>query len=349
MFEKRDWLDLPMDLVTVITKKLRDLPDFTRFRAVCQTWGSTPLYACPPQLPWLLEWQQGEEPFAPVLEREQRFYSLSSGETGTIHVEETHWEKEYRGHCQGYLLLLHASDGLSLFNPLTKDEISLPLIYVNFHWPVGTSANQTRNEVVVVDRNFSEPKEKEMWVYHHPDNKEWVSMDGFFNNCCYWNGMFFSTEGSEDTYVFNVTSKKLLHKIPPPEGEIVSVGSQVSVNAYLVESRKEILRVSWHIDWYNYMHEVREPIFHFYRLDFHGVKGHPCWVKVSGIGDQMIFLDELNGFSISAKPFAGFQGNCIYFIHPRLRKPHRYDIKAGTVEPMPCPFEECTWFLPGLQ
>lgn len=347
MSERRDWLKLPMDLVPDITKKLPDLPDFTRFRAVCKTWGSTPLSSCPPQLPWVLEWQAGD-PFAPVLEREQQFYSLSSGETGTICIDESHWGKEYRGPCWGYLLLLHGKDefrGLSLFNPLTKAEISLPLISINYHWPVWTSANQTANEVMVVDRNLFEPEEIGMWAYYRPDINKWISVEGIFRNCCYWNGMFFSTEGCEDTKVFHVNSKKLLHEIPPPEDEIASRDSWVS--AYLVESSEEILRVSWYIDWNN--NKVKESVFRIHRLDFQGGNGRPCWVKINSIGDQMIFLDELNGFSISAKPFPGFRGNCIYFLHLWLKKPHRYDIETGTVETVPCPFELGSWFVPSLQ
>ncbi|KAJ4764983.1 F-box protein skip23 [Rhynchospora pubera] len=347
--EARDWSDLQMDLISLITKKLCDLPDFTRFRTVCKTWSSAPPSGCPPQFPWLLEWQ-GEEPFTLVLKREQKFYSLFSGETGKIRIDECHCGKEFRGPCQGYLILLQRQgeySGISLFNPLTKDEISLPPLPFGLHWPVYTNINQTGKEVVVVDQDLFKPGEKGKLGYHRADNNEWIHVEGEFRNCCYSYGMFFSTKAGRETEIYNLTTKKLLHKVPPPEGEIESQGSSVSASVYLVGSSEEILRVSWYMDWNK--GRVEESVFHIHRLDIHGAKGHPFWVKISSIDDRMIFLDEFNGFSISAKPFTGFQGNCIYFLHHWLQKLHRYDIKSGIFETVPCPFEECTWFVPSLE
>jgi Protein of unknown function (DUF295) len=343
MSERMDWLNLPIDLISEITKKLPDICDFARARAVCKTWGSIPLYGTPPQLPWLLE---RRNPLIPVLEREQRFYSLSSGETGTISVEETHWGKKFKGPCRDYLPLL-AEDGVSLLNPLTRAEISFPPIPIGYHWPIWIRADRTANEVMCVFRDLFQPKDRGIWAYHHPRSNEWVSVKGIFRSCCHCNGMFFCTEEGEDTKVFDVNSKKLLHEIPPPESEIALPDSQVSVIAHIIESSEEILRVSWHIDWLN--DKVEESVFHVHLLDFQGGKERPRWIKINSIGDRIIFLEESNGFSISAKPFAGFRGNCIYFIHRWLRKPHRYDIETGTVEKMPCPFSRASWFIPSLQ
>jgi Protein of unknown function (DUF295) len=343
MSERMDWLNLPIDLISEITKKLPDICDFARARAVCKTWGSIPLSSAPPQFPWVLEWKNS---IIPVLERDQRFYSLFSGEIGTISVEESHWGKKFRGHCRDYLPLL-AKEGVSLFNPLTRAEISFPPISIDYHWPIWISANRTANEVMFVSRNVYEQGGRGIWAYHHPDSNEWVSVKGIFKSCCYYDGMLFCTEEGEDTKVFDVNSKKILHEIPPPENEIALLDSEVSVTAHIVESSEEILRVSWNIDWLN--GRVEKSVFHLHLLDFQGEKERPRWIKINSIGDRIIFLEESNGFSISAKPFAGFRGNCIYFINRWLKKPHRYDIETGTVEKIPCPFARASWFLPSLQ
>jgi Protein of unknown function (DUF295) len=343
MSERMDWLKLPIDLISEITKKLPDICDFARARAVCKTWGSIPLSSAPPQFPWVLEWQN---PLIPVLERDQRFYSLSSGETGTISVEESHWGKKIRGPYRDYLPLL-AEKRVSLLNPLTRAEITLPPIPIDCHWPIWISANRSANDVMVVFQNVFEPGKRGIWAYHHPDNNKWVLVKGIFISCCYCHGMFFSTQVGEDTKVFDVASKKLLHEIPPPESEIATVDGQISVVAYIVESSEEILRVSLYIDRHDY--KVEESVFHIHLLEFQGGKERPRWVKINSIGDQIIFLEEINGFSISAKPFAGFRGNCIYFIHGWSNKIHRYDIETGTMETMPCPFAMGCWYIPSLQ
>lgn len=52
--------------------------------------------------------------------------------------------------------------------------------------------------------------------------------------------------------------------------------------------------------------------FVIYRLENYDPEPH--WTRLSEIGDIMLFLDEYNGFSLSANNDEKFRGNCIYFI-----------------------------------
>ncbi|XP_078153685.1 uncharacterized protein LOC144548845 [Carex rostrata] len=72
---ERNWSELPEDILHLFAKKLHDISDFIRFRAVCKRWQlSAPVTDPPLQLPWLLEHRQQEHHENGIM----RFYCLSS-------------------------------------------------------------------------------------------------------------------------------------------------------------------------------------------------------------------------------------------------------------------------------
>ncbi|KAJ3686899.1 hypothetical protein LUZ61_016063 [Rhynchospora tenuis] len=322
--EERDWSEIPAELVHLIAKKLPDLVDFIRLRAVCTSWrSSAPLSDPPHQFPWLLE--QFDRGSFSSLRRKQRFYSVSSGETLTIPIKSRKVKLQNfirRGVYSGYLPFSDESGKVfSFFNPLTKDHFSLfPMYYgLDTPWMVWTGSNPIRNRnIVVVDQNLE-------WAFYDPSSSKWVEKLGFFYNCCYWQGLFFSTRVDKDTEVFDVQSRELLHKIPPPKIESMlnwfdrdGIALQVT-RSYLVAL-----------------------------VDSERAEDKSCWYRIGDISDQILFLGEMDGFSMTAKPSIGFKKGCIYFIDPYENKPYMHDVLAGTVERLPCPFQKCTWFLPGL-
>ncbi|KAJ3686894.1 hypothetical protein LUZ61_016058 [Rhynchospora tenuis] len=359
--EERDWSALPSELVHLIAKKLPDLVDFIRLRAVCTTWrSSSPLSDPPHQLPWLLELSDTEYGNFNTLRERQRFYSVSSDETLTISL--TNKKPELRnfvlgGVYSGYLpFSYYREQTLSFFNPLTGDSFSLPPThgFILSPWMVWTGTDPIRSRsIIVVDRDLEVVNEMGEWAFYDPHTNKWVEHEGFFYHCCYWQGMFFSTRVQEPTQVFDAHSKELLHEIPPPEIESTENWydeddiARYLRKSYLVVSSGVILRVVWHLD-YRDDKTIEESVFYIYRLDFERANDKSCWVQIGDIGNQILFLCEMNGFSMPATPSAGFREGCIYFIDPWNNKPYMYDIFAGTVESVPCPFEECTWFLPGL-
>ncbi|KAJ1692748.1 hypothetical protein LUZ63_009446 [Rhynchospora breviuscula] len=350
--KERDWSEVPPELLHVIAK-LPDLPDFIRFRAVCDTWRlAAPLSDPPHHLPWLLELfgRDYQLPGQAVirlikyhgLRKRQRFHSLSSGETLIIpfrnKTPELRTFVKRRGLHIGYLPFHERSSTLSFFNPLTRDLFSRGKYFLP--WMVWTGTDPICNRTIIVG-----------------DSKETkVENAGDIFPCCYWHGMLFSTSNCKTTRVFDAQSKELLREIPPPDIESKKIwfdedGIHIAhfiMASFLVVSSGVILRVVRHRK-YGYKKPIGELGFSVYRLDFERANEKSCWVQIDNIGNQILFLDKTNGFSATARPSAGFREGCIYFVdYYKDERPYMYDILAGTVERVPCPFENCTWFLPSL-
>ncbi|KAJ3686897.1 hypothetical protein LUZ61_016061 [Rhynchospora tenuis] len=353
------WSELPSELLYLIVQKLPDLPDLIRLRAVCSAWrSSVTLSDRPHQFPWLLElFDRGS--FS-SLRRKQRFYSVSSGETLTIHLKNKKQKPQNFIHGEVHIGYLSFSDEsgkvLSFFNPLTKDDFSLPPMYDGraTPWMVWTGSDPIRNRSIgVVNRDLKRTDDWFGWAFYDPRSSKWVEYVDYFNNCCYWQGMFFCSFLYETIDVFDVQSGELLHEIQPPKIESPqhwidrdNIARQVR-RSYLVVSLGVILKVLWFTDYWEEK-PVEESVFHIYRLDFERADEESCWEQIGDIGDQILFLGEMGGFSMTARPSIGFKKGCIYFIDPEDNKTYMHDILAGTVERLPCPFEKCAWFLPGL-
>lgn len=351
------WSDIPSDLLYLIAKKLPYLLDFIRFRSTCKSWHSLiPISDSPLRFPWLLEFHQTPSDPISAPTTSLRLHSLSSGETLTIPIKRSNW---FRGTSHHYLPIFDDRTGtISLINPLNNDEFVPPPIHdphgLFSPWMVCTETGPVHDRrILIVDHHSNYMKNQVgLWAIYDPHHGKWNEERGSFNNFCYYQGMLFSTHFGSETKVFHVSSKKLLYKIPPPEDEMWNVhpprdyhgSSWLFKKSYVVESCREILRVYWY-----YAKEILvKSVFHIYRLNFEGVDRQPRWVKVSDIGDQILFLEVKNGFSMIAAPATGFVGGRIYFIDPCDGAPYVHDIAAGTVETVPSPFKKCTWFVPGL-
>jgi F-box domain len=73
-----DWSELHQELVYLISKKLPDLSDFVRLRAVCKRWRSAvPRFDPSPRFPWIYQHRNS-------LESDFDFYSLPHAKTITF-------------------------------------------------------------------------------------------------------------------------------------------------------------------------------------------------------------------------------------------------------------------------
>ncbi|KAJ4779604.1 F-box protein skip23 [Rhynchospora pubera] len=122
--EFRDWANLPLEMVELISKKVKYIVDYIRFRAVCSTWRSVPCpkqHRLPPQLPWLM------------LPYDGSIYKNND----EVHFFYDVWESKMRklyfladtccASYHGWLLLVsYKGRDVSLLNPLTQSEIKLP-------------------------------------------------------------------------------------------------------------------------------------------------------------------------------------------------------------------------------
>ncbi|KAJ1701829.1 hypothetical protein LUZ63_001608 [Rhynchospora breviuscula] len=351
-----DWSMLPPELLQTIARKLPDISDFVKFRAVCTTWRS--VSDPPPQLPWFLEVKGGGyllENFTGNL----RFYSLFSGKIHTIPSPKSsgNW---VRGPAHDYIALYNAkSCRISLLNPLTGRKVVIPFLDIDMPHPVWVGPDPIKSGEPVVLSGKSADFETGFLALYQPVQREWVVIEEpclCSLGCCYFNGMLYVNEEvteTGDTKVIDTVTQKVVHVVPPPPEDDYECDAIMSV-MYLLHSGGDILQVVLH---YNDLLEA-DCHFHIHRLDLQsGNGGKPCWVKISSIGDQILFLDRDNGFSLSCRDFSGFRGNFIYFIKRHrdvdvrsLSLLCRYDIEEARAEPLNCPFVKGgTWIVPSLR
>ncbi|KAJ3668608.1 hypothetical protein LUZ61_022562 [Rhynchospora tenuis] len=130
--EFRDWAHLPVEIVEVISEKVKSITDYVRFRAVCSPWRSASLSQprhLPPQLPWLMiPYMPNPERFPPDKKDDgiRLFYDHWESKMRKLHLPETIGMMccaNYRG-----WLLLVAPEGKEVFllNPLTRVRVQLP-------------------------------------------------------------------------------------------------------------------------------------------------------------------------------------------------------------------------------
>ncbi|XP_078153683.1 putative F-box/kelch-repeat protein At5g24040 [Carex rostrata] len=324
---ERNWSELPQDIIHLFSKKLPDISDFIHLRAVCKSWQlSVPVTNPPLQLPWLLERrQEGENPII-------RFFCLSSGKVHTIACPSSCHVRLY-GPGGRYLLAYHVGNNERyLLNPLTSDQIHVPDGFLPEN--IGLDKINGGN-VVVVSRNTN------MMGFWQPEADDWVYVEGvgnWYSGNAYYMGQYFSHDKYTGiTNVIDIATKKMAYQVAPPEG----TNTLLKGRTIIIESGGKILRL--------FHHSKTEPChFDIYCLHFSDGERNPCWMKITNIGDQMLFLQYYRGLSVCASNFPGFEGNCIYFLK-KGRYLCRYDIGNGTTEVLRCPFDLVgTWFVPSL-
>ncbi|KAJ4821604.1 F-box SKIP23-like protein (DUF295) [Rhynchospora pubera] len=347
-----DWSGLAPELLQTIARKLPDISDFVKFRAVCATWrSSAPVSDPPPQLPWFLQ-----QPFEDESDDHLSFYSLFSGKLHTISSRNSSGN-ELIGPAHDYIVLYDwTSHQISLLNPLTDTKVVLPFLDIappRLLLQVGPDPIH-RGECVALTDNLS------ILALFKPAENEWVVIKepSFLGRNAYYNGMYFIHDHFGVTKVVDTVNRKVLHVIPPsPESSIKEVYNSAWGEKYLVQSAGDILQVCLH-DFE--LHPVTDCQFHICKLEGLSSEngGKPHWVKVSSIGDQILFLDDNNGFSLSCRDFSGFRGNSIYFIKWQANHVYdqprsvlcRYDIEQARAEPLTCPLTKGgTWIVPSLR
>ncbi|XP_078172195.1 putative F-box/kelch-repeat protein At5g24040 [Carex rostrata] len=338
---ERNWSELPEEILHLFSKKLPDISDFIRFRAVCKSWQlSAPVTDPPPQLPWLLELRSREQRESTII----RFYCLSSDKVHTISCPGSHLAF-LKGPAFRYLLAYHLrSFEMHLINPLTHDQIPVPFVNLCASPDyIGPDPIQGDDIVVIISGDPEDPMEQneppKVMAFWRPMAEYWNYIEGVGDSGnTFYMGQYFGNDLETGvTTVHDIATEKLVYQVAPPEGtDPLDEGCTI-----LVESGGKILRL------FQY-YEDDQCHFDIYRLYFGDGKGKPCWVKITDIGDQILFLQHYRGLSFCASNFAGFKGNCIYFLKDKQYL-CRYDIGDGTTEVLPCPFDSLeTWFVPSL-
>ncbi|KAJ3700212.1 hypothetical protein LUZ61_003917 [Rhynchospora tenuis] len=358
--EERDWTCLPPEMLILIAKCLREISDFVGFRIVCHAWrSSTSIADFPMEFPWILD-GPCNQPFHPG-DPNSRFYSLLFNKTYTITAPTSLDKKTLSGPCShGYMpTLLQGSFGfrpISLLNPLTNHEIPVPAYpYVyDCHW-IGPRQNQIGEYVIVWYGQSHYHNPNPILFFCHPGQNNWhrLNLGSDYRDCrhFYLKGMLFSVQrGTGVTKVTSITdSATLAYVVPPVEGYSAEGSRQ-----YIVEdSLGDILRISR--KYCSFPFNIRLDVYRLHVLNKND--SSPCWVKVSSIGNQAIFIDMDNAFVLRADELSDIKKNSIYLLmqiflglhSPPCYRADRIDIETGASEYLPCPLEKPkSWFLPNL-
>ncbi|KAJ3686489.1 hypothetical protein LUZ61_015653 [Rhynchospora tenuis] len=348
--QERDWAYLPPDMLNHIAKCLGEIFDFVRFRAVCHAWRtSTPITDLPTQFPWILE---NREHYPP--DPNLRFYSLPFNKTYTIPAPRSLDKKYLLGpYSNGYMTTVSQQNHrpVSILNPLTNHEIYLSACpsVCDHHW-IGPRQNQ-RGEHVVICYGRSCSK-RPILVFCHPGQSKWhkLKLGSAYKNCRH----FYLRVACFSVYRFALELQRLqislmvfitlAYAVPPPCKDYWTKCSDV----HLVEdSLGDILRVT--------NVQIR---FNVYRLDVGNKNGSsPCWVKVSDIGNQAIFIDMDGTFVLKAGELSQIERNSIYLLEtvyggkriPPSYNAWRTEIDTCKSERLQCPLKEPeSWFVPNL-
>ncbi|XP_009798296.1 putative F-box protein At1g65770 [Nicotiana tabacum] len=115
-----NWAELPQDLLTHITERVKVIEDFIAFRAVCTSWrtGARKKFfdALSPQVPLLM--------LADKDDYYREFYSLSRKKVSRIFLPETRGRECFPS--KGWLFTMSYTGEMNLLHPFSHINIQLP-------------------------------------------------------------------------------------------------------------------------------------------------------------------------------------------------------------------------------
>ncbi|CAL4916144.1 unnamed protein product [Urochloa decumbens] len=357
-----EWSTLPGDLVRLVAGHLHDPLDFLRLRAVCRSWRSAASSSpTPPFLPWLLARTAG-----PAHPTASLSFSLAAGAARSVPAPSS--SHRLLGPTRSHLLLSDATHRLLLLNPLTGARLPLP----NSPFPasspviqgylVPAAADDDSPAPVVLynarklffrfDSNAGgEPATKPV------DRDDWteVPVRDLVAENMYHDGKLFVCDDRGHITVFDAATLAVVGAVPPPSAP--PRRDTFKCTAF-VPSGDELLCVIRYFtrDGHGELLEDCSAGLEVYRLEREteneDQSPKPQWVRMRSIGDRLLFIGLLQGFSFSAADFPRFQGDCIYFFKLERDKRsfiYRFSMEDGRTEELPGPWmHACTWFVPSL-
>ncbi|KAJ4799848.1 F-box domain-containing protein [Rhynchospora pubera] len=314
----------------------RRLDDRIRVRAVCKLWRSSISVSDPsPRLPWFLR-------FAGDGEEEIICYSLSSNKTYKIHCQQLR-DAYFEGTAGSFILCCRDGrpEPVSLFNPFNGLEISLPS--PNHFQVYGVVSNPLQEDILAV--SGTEARTGDIWSgFIRPGEETWVirrwDIEYHFGVCVYYGGLWYVNEHNAHTLIEDAATGNIVSVILSPDSDLV-------LSQHMLETCGEILIIFR----CNATDKLEGTYFDIYRLD--EVRGNYQWVKIGDIGDRMLFLNRIGGFSLRNNELPGFKGNSIYFMDHDLQSNSillcQHDLKNGTTEALPNFWGEGgTWIIPSF-
>ncbi|KAJ3691115.1 hypothetical protein LUZ61_020279 [Rhynchospora tenuis] len=312
-----DWAELNHDLLRQIAKKVTDLSDFVRFRAVCKQWRSAVHPSdLPPQLPYFIQCIGSSNSSFDF-----QFRPLSFDKTYKLTVQISSSPEDWIflfGSFTGFVLLLSWSpvSGLIL-NPLTGFQATIPVKNEDWFVPLyfGPSCihepNLIENGIDLVGYlNESLVPKVILWRY---TESKWRKI----TEICYGHKECVVSYSSGRVYIFSDETRNI-RVVDFNNGNTVSllpeVPSESSDQHYcIVEACRDLIVVWSFLAKQNLYPPELDYKYELYQLKDSGT--YPSWTKVNDIGDRMLFYDnQCKWHCLKASDFEGCEGNCIYTI-----------------------------------
>lgn len=347
-----DWSHIPNDILLIVSEKLISIVDYIRIRAVCTVWRSilTPTPNHLPQLPWLMlpydaYKSEGHDTST------RFFYDLTDSRIHNVPLPETN-KKEYHSSSHSHITLTDGPD-ISLFNPNTRKIINLPSLktspalafrpfipsYVRCQlgiWPFWHCSRKQTDPIIQKTLLSSDPSlypncvvmallknnwglalckiGDERWTLldEPPKQEDYAVIDA-----TYQNGLFY-TMSRKDVKVYNLRG---LRK------EVVKIDLPLEQAEYhLVDSTSdELLLVAQNLTPDNQSIKGDLTVYKLSKV------GQPSWVKVTNIGQRMIFLCSGNKQCFSFQPSnlltKGWAGNMLVSASASILKQHKISLE----------------------
>uniref|UniRef100_A0A5B7AQD7 KIB1-4 beta-propeller domain-containing protein n=1 Tax=Davidia involucrata TaxID=16924 RepID=A0A5B7AQD7_DAVIN len=311
-----DCSKLTDDLLKLIAGRLHLIEDYVRFGGVCRSWHWVFLqkdHSSYSKLPWLMF---REKENINIL----GFYSPFSNKVYKIHLPEIYGRRCW-GSRHGWLVTIGNDVDMSLFNPLSGLQISLPPIHEspNLNKVIHSPA-EFRDGFVHKAILSSSPSSLDcvvMAIYSDyqklafikPGNPAWTPLECHsapFEDIMYFNGKVFGVNLYGEVLIFNATGCHIKTIAP------LQLWDELDYHGYyLVELGGEIYMV---IQCVYYIVITDIPLlktwgFLVCKLDISTEK----WEEEKGLGNWSLFLGKNDLFSISVLDYPECRKNCIYF------------------------------------
>ncbi|KAJ4787057.1 F-box family protein [Rhynchospora pubera] len=331
------WANLPLDLGYLITRKLSNLPDFVRFRAVCKAWcASAPVSDPPLGFPWILEENTN-------LRGRLRFFCPSTGKVFTLPLPPQLQNMCCAPSPDGYLIFCERNwllqDKRMLFNPLTNHLVNLPFVELPLYYD--TEPLYRRGDYVVFSGTWCGFKKL---AFFRLENKRWIKVTSFeYTSCC------LSHDGLSFSYKYRPWGTRIVDTATNEEiGFIESPKGEEGEFVFLIESFGEILKV---VMTNKTSHHIRFRIYKLAVVHSDDGKLNHSWVQTDCIGDCVLFLSRKSCVSVKASQFYKPLRNCIYYrnvLESGGSAICQYSIKDGETKEIPSIFENWQFFVPNL-
>ncbi|KAJ4775238.1 F-box domain-containing protein [Rhynchospora pubera] len=352
-----NWAELNPDLLCQIAKKVSDISDFIRLRAVCKQWRSAVHPSnLPPQLPYFIQCIRNNNS-----SYEFQFHPLYSDKTYHLTVQiftELEQFTDLYGSFTGFVLLFCWKPPITglLLNPLTGFQALLPIenddmfpIYFGPSCSPEPSLDENGIDLVCLVANFEPPNGTAVlkWIlWRYTDNK-WRKITEMH----YGHDESVVSYSSGRVYVFSYETR-FLRVIDATNGITVSLLPEASSGPFdhIVEACGDLIGVRPFVEQEGLDKPESDYRYELYQLKDSGT--NPCWEKVNDIGDRMLFHDNQRYWlCLRASDFEGCKGNCIYSKNCVMNNSVKcYSVTTeGTTQLHHFhDYKKSTWFLPSL-